>query len=85
MQSLGYNHCHNILRLLLFYQIFLSPQVKQRVIISNKHGIYRFPHKLQNLGSYEIYEISQKSQNFIELKPSAQSYSQNEIFASTSK
>ena len=30
---------HNILRLLMFYQIFLSPQVKEIMIISNKHGI----------------------------------------------
>ena len=32
-----YNHGHNIWRLLILYQIFFSPQVKQRVIISNKH------------------------------------------------
>ena len=28
--------------------IFLSPQEKQSVIISNKHGIYELPHKLPN-------------------------------------
>ena len=33
-----WNHFH-ILRLLMFYQIFLSPQVKRRVIIRNKHGM----------------------------------------------
>ena len=32
----------------MFYQIFLSPQVKGSVIISNKHGIYELPHELQN-------------------------------------
>ena len=32
----------------MFYQIFLSPQVKQIVIISNKHGIYELPHELPN-------------------------------------
>ena len=32
----------------MFYQIFLSPQVKQWVIITYKHGIYEFPHELQN-------------------------------------
>ena len=33
---------------LMFYQIFLSPQVKRIVIISNKHGIYELPHELPN-------------------------------------
>ena len=33
---------------LMFYQIFLSPQVKRIVIISNKHGIYELPYELQN-------------------------------------
>ena len=30
-----YTHGHNIFRLLIFYQIFISPQVKRSVIISN--------------------------------------------------
>ena len=44
----------------MFYQTFLSPQVKQWVIITYKHGIYELPHKLPNdlklrkLGSWEI-------------------------------
>ena len=29
-------------------QIFLSPQVKGSVIISNKYGIYELPHELPN-------------------------------------
>ena len=33
---------------LMFYQIFLSPQVKQIMIISNKHGIYELPQELPN-------------------------------------
>ena len=33
---------------LMFYQTFLSPQVKQIVIISNKHGIYELPEELLN-------------------------------------
>ena len=33
---------------LMFYQIFLSPQVERCVIITCKHGIYQFPHELQN-------------------------------------
>ena len=32
---------------LMFYQLF-SPQVKRRVIISNKHGMYELPHELPN-------------------------------------
>ena len=43
-----YNLGHNIFRLLMFYQIFLSPQVKRIVIISNKLGIYELPHELSN-------------------------------------
>ena len=37
----------------MLYQIFFSPQVKQSVIISNKHGICELPPELI-LGSYEI-------------------------------
>ena len=33
---------------LILYQVFFSPQVKQSVIISNKHGIYELPHELTN-------------------------------------
>ena len=32
----------------MFYQIFLSPQVKRWAIITYKHGIYELPHKLPN-------------------------------------
>ena len=32
----------------MFYQIFLSPQVKQSAIISNKHGMYELPNVLPN-------------------------------------
>ena len=31
-----------------FYQFLFSPQVKRGAIISNKHGIYEFPHELPN-------------------------------------
>ena len=42
-------------------------------IISNKHGIYKLPHKLLiDLKLLGNKEISGKSQNFIELQPSAQ-------------
>ena len=30
--------------ILIFKQIFFSPQVKRSVIISNNHGIYELPH-----------------------------------------
>ena len=33
---------------LILYQKFFSPQVKQSMIISNKHGIYEFPYELPN-------------------------------------
>ena len=34
--------------ILLLYQIFFSPQVQRRVIISNKNGIYELPDELTN-------------------------------------
>ena len=72
----------------MFDQIFLSSQVIQSVIISNKHGLYEWPHELPNdlrliiLGNQEILE---KSQDVVELRSSAQSSSQNENFLNTSK
>ena len=33
---------------LILYQIFFSPQVKQSVIITNKHGIYELPYECPN-------------------------------------
>ena len=32
----------------MFYQIYLSPQVKRWAIISYKHGIYELSHELPN-------------------------------------
>ena len=32
----------------MFYQIFLSPQVKRWTIITYKHGIYELGHELLN-------------------------------------
>ena len=32
----------------MFYQIFLSPQVKRCVIITYKHGIYELPYEWPN-------------------------------------
>ena len=50
----------------MFDQILVSPQVKWSVIISNKHGIYELPSNLR-LSILGNLEISEKSQNFIEL------------------
>ena len=32
----------------MFWQIFLSPQMKRSVIVINIHGIYELPHELPN-------------------------------------
>ena len=32
----------------MFYQIFLSPEVKRWAIITYKYGIYELPHELPN-------------------------------------
>ena len=42
------NHFHNILRLLVFYQILLSQQVRQCRIITYKDCIYELPYELLN-------------------------------------
>ena len=39
---------HIILGLSMFYQIFLSSQVKQWAIITYKHGMYELPQELPN-------------------------------------
>ena len=41
---------------LMFYQVFLSPQMKQSVTISNKQGVYKFPHKLPNDLRLTVFE-----------------------------
>ena len=38
----------------MFEEIFVSPQVKQCMIITYKHGIYELPHKLPNDLRYRI-------------------------------
>ena len=74
----------------MFEQILISPQVKRSVMISNKHCIYELPDELSNDLKLRILgkqEILGKSQNFIELLPSAESPPppRNEDFASISK
>ena len=68
----------------MFYQIFLSLQVKRSVIISNKHGINKLLNELRLRISGNL-EILEKSQIFIDLYSSAQSLFQKEHFANTSK
>ena len=50
---------------LMFYQIFLSPQVKRSAIIINIEGVYELPPELPNdLGNKEK---SEESPNLLEL------------------
>ena len=71
---------------LMFYQFFLSPQVKRWEIIIYKRGIYMLPHELPKefrlrvLGNWEISVY-----NVIESWPSARSPYENEKFVNTSK
>ena len=73
----------------MFEQTFISPQVKRSVMISNKHCIYELTDELSydlKLRILENQEKLGKSQNFIELLPSAQSLPPgNEDPASISK
>ena len=60
----------------MFDQIFLTQQLKQSIVISNKHGIYELPHDLPNHLRLRILENQEKfgeSQDLIKLKPIAQS------------
>ena len=53
----------------MFYQLFLSPQVKRYAIITYKHDLYELPDKLPNDLTLRILgnlEISGKCLNFIE-------------------
>ena len=44
----NYNQLHNIWDFLMFYQTFLSSQVKRCAIITYKHDIYELPLELLN-------------------------------------
>ena len=46
--QLYYDHSQNILGIFDVLQVFLSPNLKQSVIISNKYGTYELPHELPN-------------------------------------
>ena len=67
--------CITFLDFLMFYQIFLSPQVNRWAIITCKHSIYELPHKLPNGFRFRILgssKISRKCLNFREWEPSGQ-------------
>ena len=70
----------------MFYQIFLSSQVKRYAIITYKHGIYKMPHELPNDLTLRILgnqEISGNYLNYIEWWSSAQSTRKHERFVNT--
>ena len=72
----------------IIYKIFLLSKVERSVSISNKNGICKFLHWLLNDSRLKILEnlvILRKSQNCLELLPTAQSSSYNQGFVSTSK
>ena len=53
---------------LMFYQIFLSPQVMRNAIVTNKQRAYELPHELSNYLRLTILgnkEKSEKSQNLL--------------------
>ena len=72
----------------MFHGVLLSSQVKRSAVISNKHAIYELPHELTNDLTLRIsgnQERSGTTQKFIDLSPSAQSFSKNKNFVDTSK
>ena len=50
---------------MMFYQMFLSPQVKRSMLISNKHCIHELLYELSS--DLRLWERSGKSQDFLEL------------------
>ena len=77
------NHVLNILRLWCLSKFFLHHKWSQGWLLVINWNIW-VTHELPWHGILRNQEISGKSQNFIQLLPSAQS-SQNENFVSTSK
>ena len=49
---------------MIFCQVFVSSQVEQSTVISNKHGIYDLPHELSN------YDLKKSKKNQESLKTS---------------
>ena len=80
-----HNHVSNILILIDAWAIFLLPQEKRNVIVSNKlvyTSCFTSCRTTQDLGNKEI---SEKWRSFMKLFPSGQTSSQNENFVCTSK
>ena len=48
----------------MFYQIFVSPQVKRNAIISNKEGAYQLTHELPHEFRLRILGNDEKSRKF---------------------
>ena len=48
---------------LIFYEVFLSPQVTRGVVVSNKNGIYKLRPNDLKLRILENQDIPRKSQN----------------------
>ena len=65
----------------MFYQIFLSPQVKWSAIISNKHDIYGLPHDLPSKREKETWEISPETRTCLKY-PVSDSRSQTAEYGS---
>ena len=69
---------------MMFYRIFLSPQVKRSVIISNKHDVYETPNGL-SLGSYEIRKYHENVIEVYFIEPSAKSSPKVKILSRLAK
>ena len=53
----------------MFYQIFLSPQVKRCAIITYKHGIFEMPQGLRKLGNIRKVSKLHKNDNLVASLP----------------
>ena len=53
----------------MFYQIFLSPQVKRCAIITYKHGIFEMPQGLRKLGNFRKVSKLHKNDNLVASLP----------------
>ena len=72
----------------MFYQIFLSPQLKLCAINTNKHGTYHLRHELVNELRHRILrkkDILGKCLSFIKREPSAKSPCQIKHTSDTSE
>ena len=65
----------------MFYQIFLSPQVKRWVIVTYKHGIYELPNELRHIIFGNIRKVSKPHRMIAQCTAPRQ----NKNSASTSK